>query len=172
MTTVITDVEQLKQDVSELVGPFFDKYNGLDEEIKKREAKIEEVKKEIVELRAARSYLRTIVRNINPDLIPPLHSGRNGNGKKKTESQHIAPETKQAIVVWFQSRRDELNGLNPGGGFRPVDIYTREGFPLKSESAINKVMRDLHDEGILHLDRWIRGLSYPNKPTGKFYKVV
>lgn len=170
-----TDVEQLKQEVGELTGPLLAKYNGLDSEIQKREKRIEEIKKEMKELRDARAYLRTIVRNIDPNLIPPMVS-KNGNKSgpkpKAKKVTSISAETMQAIVVFFQTRSDELNDLHPGGGFRPVDIYKREGFPLKSESAVNKVMRDLHETGILHLDRWVRGRPQPNLPTGKFYKVV
>ena len=175
MSETVTDIEQLKTEVEGLVGPFFAKYNGLDAEIKKREKKIEEIKQEMKELRDARSYLRTIVRNINPELIPSIHKNGNGNGKKKTSNKttaSVSPETIQAIIVFLQSRKEELNDLHPGGGFRPVDIYKREGFPLKSESAVNKVLRELHETGILHLDRWVRGRPQPGLPTGKFYKVV
>jgi uncharacterized protein YdcH (DUF465 family) len=175
MSTTEVSVEQLKTEVEALVGPFFDKYNGLDKEIKKREARIEEIKKEIVDLRGARSYLRTIVRNINPELIPPMHAGRNGNnGKKRKKGKTgFSVETKQAIVVWLQARREELNAMHDDLGFRPTDLYAHENWTLlRSESAVNKVLRDLHDEGVLALNKWVRGLSYPHRPTGKFYKVV
>ena len=104
-----TDIEQLKEEVGELVGPFFAKYNGLDAEIKKREKKIEEIKQEMKELRDARSYLRTIVRNINPDLIPSIHKNSNGNGKKKGGWQKgkksFGSESIQKMTVIVQADR-------------------------------------------------------------------
>jgi len=176
MTVIITDVEQLKMEVGELVGPFFDKYQGLDQEIKKREARIEEIKKEIVDLRGARSYLRTIVRNINPDLIPAIHNGNNGSKKKggwQRGKKSFGAESIQATTVWLQSRKDELNAMHDGAGFRPIDVYSREDWSiLKSDSAVSALLGHLHDGGILHLNKWVRGKPFPDKPTGKFYKVV
>ena len=173
----VTDIDQLKEEVGQLVGPFFDKYTGLDGEIKKREQKIEDIKKEITELRAQRSYLRTIVRNINPDLIPSIHTG-NGNGKKKKGGwqrgkKSFGQESIQAMTVIVQSNKEELNAMNDGEGFRPLDIYARDEWRvLKSDSAVGALMGHLHETGILHLSKWVRGKPFPGKPTGKFYKVV
>ena len=172
-----TDIDQLKEEVGELVGPFFAKYNGLDAEIKKREKKIEEIKQEMKELRDARSYLRTIVRNINPDLIPSIHKNSNGNGKKKGGWQKgkksFGPESIEKMTVIVQGNKEELNAMNDGEGFRPLDIYAREEWRvLKSDSAVGALMGHLHDTGILHLSKWVRGKPFPGKPTGKFYKVV
>jgi hypothetical protein len=184
----VTDIEQLKEEVSDLTGPLLNKYSGLDTEIKKREKKIEEIKEEsrrkvetiraeIKSLRDSRTYLRTIVRNIDPSLIPSQRNGKkpgpksSKNGGKKKIGYSV--ETVQAIQVYLQTRKDELNNIHgDASGFRPIDIYTREGFPLKSESAVNKVLADMHEGGVLHLDRWVRGRPHGDVKTGKFYKVV
>jgi hypothetical protein len=201
MTELVTDVDQLRVEVGELVTPFFDRYTGLDAEVKKREEKIEEitkqhakrieairqereaaiaeVKKEIAGLRDARSYLRNIVRGINPDLIPPMHNGNHGsrNGKpkkKKSGKTGFSVEKRQETIAWVQSRRDELNAMNDAQGFRPTDIeHHPEWNILKSSSAVNKVFIQLHEDfGIVSLNKWVRGRPYGDQLTGKFYKVI
>jgi hypothetical protein len=198
-----SSVEQLKAEVGEFVTPFFDRYTGLDAEVKKHEARIDditkeyatkinalrkerdaaidEVKKEIGGLRDARSYLRTIVRNINPELIPPMHNGNHGkrNGKKKKGGwqkgqKSYGVETIQAATAWVQSRREELNAMNNGEGFRPIDVYSREDWNiLKSDSAVGQLIGHLHQGlGVLALNKWVRGKATAGRPTGKFYKVI
>lgn len=174
MNTTEQSVERLKEEVGNLVGPFLDKYNSLDGEIKKREKRIEELKKEISELRGARSYLRTIVRNINPDLIPSIHKNGRGPGRPKKTSSKVAfgAETREVTTIWLQTRKEDLNAMNKGQGFRPSDLYGREGFPLRSTSGTNKLLIALHEGGVLHLSKWVKGKPYGEVLTGKFYKVV
>lgn len=158
---------RLAEEVREITQPLVDHMNEVDEEIKTKQ-------EELQALRDARSQLRAIVKGIDPALVPPLYKK---NGKPKTKptkkaGSEVAADTLAALTEWVQERREELNG---NGGFRAVDIHPREDFTLDGlahVSRVNKTLALLHDQGVLRLDRWIRGKDLPHRPTGKFYKVI
>lgn len=148
-----THIERLQAELAEITQPLVSHYNELDATIKTMEH-------EIIDLRKARTQLRTTIRSIDPDLIPVAQS----NGKKKLDVRalNVARERLDDLTAWLHERKEELNA---NGGFH-VSGLERNYDNLPSHSAtLSAAIRVLHEEGILRLDHSGNG-------GAKFYKVV
>lgn len=145
----------------------------LNTEIEAGEEEVSKAKANVSKKRDERNAIMSELRKIDPALAPSLYPGRETRPKKNGNSKpagEISAEKMAQLQAWLEEHRHELNA---NGGFRPVDIYTREDFEvIKSDSAVNKALNTLREEGYLKLDRWVRGKPQPGHPTGKFYKFV
>lgn len=88
-------------------GPYdFDSYiEKLNEELRKKEAEIEEAKKRVAELLAAKIYTRKELKQINEEKI------RRENEKKEYEKKNIDLITMQSLNI-AKDLRDNLEGLS------------------------------------------------------------
>jgi len=168
MSKVLDDYKQAVAALrKEAAGPLTARLAELNEEI----PKVEERAKM---LRAERTDIMAELRRIDPALAPSLYEGRSKNGKKeqKKPASPPSPQMLERLENWIREH-PEINALNEGLGFRPTDLYTRDDFDvIKSESAVNKSLDLLRQEGKLRLAKWERGRPQPGRPTGKFYKTL
>jgi hypothetical protein len=150
---------QMQEEVTRLTQPLLDQYNGLDGEIKKRE-------REIVSMRKARTQMRTMIRAINPELIPV-----NGKPKKKGVEGAPSGERLDAFTDWLRENADEIDAR---GGVHASGLRNDKGgtewptYPqdlIGHQSGISKALQVLHDRGIVRLDHVGNG-------GAKFFKVV
>lgn len=149
---------QMQEEVARLTQPLLDQYNALDAEIKKYEARVSA-------MRRARTSMRTMIRAINPELIPV-------NGKKsgKNPGNQVSAKRLASFEQWLREHSEEIDAA---GGVYASGLVSAKGkivWPgydadLRHQSAISKALATLHDRGVLRLDHLGNG-------GAKYFKVV
>jgi hypothetical protein len=173
---------RLEEAMSNLIGPLQEQLAEVNRAIERKEqerdAAAARFGAELAEIREARRAITNTLRGINPDLAPSLYKK---NGKKKSAkkeqgtSRHgaLGQEKLDRLRDFLQEHRDELN---VEGGFKAGMLAERypEIDALASRAALQKALSDLHEQGILHLDRWVKGRATADgtKTPGKFFKVA
>lgn len=144
-----THVERLDQELAEITQPLVNHLHEV-------EVEIEQAKRQLAELTIARRRLTAIVRGINPELAPTKSNGKAKAGISQTRLD--------ALAVWVQERRDELNG---NSGFSAGELFDNGQIAhiIKARSGVNIALRVLHDQGVIRLD-------HVAKNNARYFKVV
>lgn len=138
--------ERLDKDLRAITAPLMEQLKDIDGEIAG-------MVKELSELRAHRTKLVTIVRSIDPELVP----------KKvyPAKSKSLVPVSEDMVQSVFDWLQKNLNGDE----FYASGLMAREDFGLTSASQLSKAINVLHERGQIRLVRSGTGGS-------KHYKVV
>ena len=136
--------ERLDKELREITGPLMEQLKDIDGEI-------EGMATELSELRAHRTKLITIARQINPELVPKKVT-------VKKEAATISDEKVAEVWAWL---RTNVNGDE----FYASGILKRDDFDVTSQSQLSKALVALHDRGNIRLVRQGSGGS-------KHYKLV
>ena len=123
--------ERLEKDLKEITGPLVQQLKDIDGEI-------EGMTEELSELRAHRTKLVTIVRQIDPELAP-----KKVNPPKKDAL--ISDEKVEVVYGWL---KENMNGDE----FYASGITRRPDSP-SSQSQVSKALSVLHERGQIRLVR-------------------
>ena len=154
------EADDLKDAVRSALRPLIDRLNTETE-------RLNQLQREIEEVRSRRSVLTKTIRAIDKDAAPSLYR----KTPKRAQPSNVAHKKRlDDLTEWLQAHRDELNG---NGGFRRSDLLAHKDFTITRQGkSLTRYLAELHDLGVLHLDRFVRGASGGGHKAGKFYKVV
>jgi hypothetical protein len=141
-----TTAERLDASLREVTQPLITQLREIELEIKVKED-------ELKELRAGRTKLVTIVRQIDPELAP-----KQVYPKKSKSLVPVSEEMVKSVFDWLQQN---LNGDE----FYASGLMARDDFNVTSASQLSKAMAVLHERGQIRLVRSGSGGS-------KHYRVV
>jgi hypothetical protein len=141
-----TTAERLDASLREVTQPLITQLREIELEIKVKED-------ELKELRAGRTKLVTIVRQIDPELAP-----KQVYPKKSKSLVPVSEDMVKSVFDWLQQN---LNGDE----FYASGLMARDDFNVTSASQLSKAMAVLHERGHIRLVRSGSGGS-------KHYKVV
>ena len=135
--------ERLERDLRAITEPLMQQLKDIDGEI-------EGMTKELSELRAHRTKLVTIARQIDPELAPV----------KKVQSKAgptVSDKMVGEVLDWLKEHRAEIDFHASG--------LMANGYDVTSASQLSKALGVLHDRGLIRLDHMGKG-------GAKFYRVV
>lgn len=128
----------------------------LRQEMSRVEATITSLEEQLAELRKERTGLGHALRALDPQWAANHPRAKSGPKPRSRAANPVAPQTRDQVLAYLRER------FEPGDDITGPMIHGRADSPA-THSVVTRALRQLHDEGVLRLDRMGDGQSNRTK---------